>query len=145
MVDNSELLEIIKGARLIVKRLHKRQAFVMAERFEQVSRLAVRLCERRDLLLPAYRAEIMRLHHRYSRLLQEAGDRYPGVIRRRAPPVPKKAVLPPMPSESRTVHITLPGDQWLLISERIAAGYARSKADYFRQLHIREVNNGKTD
>lgn len=132
--EREQLQEIMRGCRLYVKRLYRVQAFNLADVMQRIGNMSQRLCERRDLLLPAYKRQLSEIQYRYARALQQAEDLYPGVTRRRS----VKAPLPPVspgPSRSKLVHVTLPEEQWKMIDLYISQGWASSRADYFRRAH----------
>lgn len=132
-----DLQQLVIKARHVMLRLRELRALALAQRMQLVVSVAVALYHRRDALQRhPYRQRYAWLIVEAPAALSAAETAYPGIT-----------VLPPAapaarPDKRRTVRvsITMDADQWRLVDRSIRKGYARSRADYFRRLHLDKRN-----
>lgn len=94
---------------------------------------ARKLSERRDMLLPTYRRQVKRRHAEFDHLVAQANEQFPGIFVMADHHSP--VVIEQDSSLAVRVNVTMPVAEWDLIDSLIASGKAKSRADYFRQLH----------
>jgi hypothetical protein len=134
-VLKNELQAIITASKPFVKRLRERNSHIQAGHFTNLSIQSRKLAERNDMLLPTYRRYVDRMIEEFNYQVSLAYDKHPD-LKKLVKRSSKVLDDPKEPTKALKVSITLPVHEWLFVDESIKNGFAQSRSEYFRKLHI---------